>query len=283
MALIPPAAACLIRLFLGLAAACPIFGGMNEVTLPADLERFAEEAVASGRYRDRVRARRRRGEPAAAPGAGARRIRGLARGCRGGGRTRGLAQPRRRAWPRRTRSSPRSATLPLTGPRSAGTARREFVRALREIAATPCAADGLNDGSSSGRPADWRATAARASPSRRSPDARYRFWSVAGFPYLIVYRPDTSPALDRPVRPHRAGFAAVAGRSARAARTLAAAGQTASARARRQAVGALILNRLFRRLPCPRPVFDRHRPAFRMPRFALSYGANYGKWPSAAV
>lgn len=29
-----------------------MFGGMNEVTLPADLERFAEEAVASGRYRD---------------------------------------------------------------------------------------------------------------------------------------------------------------------------------------------------------------------------------------
>ena len=24
-------------------------------------------------------------------------------------------------------------------------------------------------------------------------DARYRFWSVSGFPYLIVYRPDTSP------------------------------------------------------------------------------------------
>lgn len=31
---------------------------------------------------------------------------------------------------------------------------------------------------------------------RRQPvlaDARYRFWSVTGFPYLIVYRPDTSP------------------------------------------------------------------------------------------
>lgn len=24
-------------------------------------------------------------------------------------------------------------------------------------------------------------------------DARYRFWSVAGFPYVIVYRPDRSP------------------------------------------------------------------------------------------
>ena len=24
-------------------------------------------------------------------------------------------------------------------------------------------------------------------------DARYRFWSVSGFPHLIVYRPDTSP------------------------------------------------------------------------------------------
>jgi toxin ParE1/3/4 len=24
-------------------------------------------------------------------------------------------------------------------------------------------------------------------------DARYRFWSVPGFPYLIVYRPDLSP------------------------------------------------------------------------------------------
>jgi toxin ParE1/3/4 len=31
---------------------------------------------------------------------------------------------------------------------------------------------------------------------RREPslaDARYRFWPVSGFPYLIVYRPDTSP------------------------------------------------------------------------------------------
>ena len=24
-------------------------------------------------------------------------------------------------------------------------------------------------------------------------DARFRFWSVSGFPYVIVYRPDTSP------------------------------------------------------------------------------------------
>lgn len=24
-------------------------------------------------------------------------------------------------------------------------------------------------------------------------DPRYRFWSLSGFPYLIVYRPDTSP------------------------------------------------------------------------------------------
>jgi toxin ParE1/3/4 len=24
-------------------------------------------------------------------------------------------------------------------------------------------------------------------------DARYRFWSVSGFPYLLVYRADTSP------------------------------------------------------------------------------------------
>ena len=24
-------------------------------------------------------------------------------------------------------------------------------------------------------------------------DARYRFWSISGFPYLLVYRPDTEP------------------------------------------------------------------------------------------
>ena len=24
-------------------------------------------------------------------------------------------------------------------------------------------------------------------------DARYRFWSISGFPYLLVYRPDRSP------------------------------------------------------------------------------------------
>lgn len=24
-------------------------------------------------------------------------------------------------------------------------------------------------------------------------DARFRFWSISGFPYLMVYRPDTAP------------------------------------------------------------------------------------------
>ena len=34
------------------AAWCPIFGDMNAVTLSPDLERFAADAVASGRYQD---------------------------------------------------------------------------------------------------------------------------------------------------------------------------------------------------------------------------------------
>jgi toxin ParE1/3/4 len=36
----------------------------------------------------------------------------------------------------------------------------------------------------------------RPALGRREPtlaDARYRFWSVSGFPYLLVYRADTSP------------------------------------------------------------------------------------------
>jgi toxin ParE1/3/4 len=80
----------------------------------------------------------------------------------------------------------------LTRPaRFASTARREFVRALQEMEHA-VAAERLR------QVVEQAALRIGERPllGRRQPtlaDARYRFWSVAGFPYLIVYRPDTSP------------------------------------------------------------------------------------------
>ncbi len=62
--------------------------------------------------------------------------------------------------------------------RFSGTARRELAKVLRDMEHA-AAAQRLRD--------------AVESAARRLADARYRFWSVVGFPYLIVYRPDLSP------------------------------------------------------------------------------------------
>ena len=75
--------------------------------------------------------------------------------------------------------------------RFAGTARRELAKALREIEHDAAAQ----------RLREVVATAARRIGARPMlgrqalalADARYRFWSVPGFPYLLVYRPDLSP------------------------------------------------------------------------------------------
>jgi len=75
--------------------------------------------------------------------------------------------------------------------RFAAAARREFVRALREME-RPAASDRLR------RVVDDAARRIGRHPAmgRLEPllaDARYRFWSIPGFPYLLVYRPDLTP------------------------------------------------------------------------------------------
>lgn len=73
--------------------------------------------------------------------------------------------------------------------RFSATARREFARALEEFEHA-AAAERLR------RVVDAAARRIANNPAlgRRElalADARYRFWSVSGFPYLIVYRADT--------------------------------------------------------------------------------------------
>ncbi len=75
--------------------------------------------------------------------------------------------------------------------RFAGRARREIAKALAEMehAAAARALRGALETAA-------RRIGQRPAIGRREPtlaDARYRFWSVPGFPYLLVYRPDTSP------------------------------------------------------------------------------------------
>jgi toxin ParE1/3/4 len=75
--------------------------------------------------------------------------------------------------------------------RFSGLARREIAKALGDMEHA-AAAERLK------RRIDEAARRIGRFPDigRREPalaDARYRFWSVPGFPYLIVYRPDTSP------------------------------------------------------------------------------------------
>jgi plasmid stabilization system protein ParE len=84
----------------------------------------------------------------------------------------------------------------LTKPaRFTAQARREFVQALREME-HPSAAERLaraveNAARHIGRhPALGRIELALA-------DTRYRFWSLSGFPYLLVYRPDPTPLVVR--------------------------------------------------------------------------------------
>jgi len=78
-----------------------------------------------------------------------------------------------------------------TPARFTGVARREFAKALRAMEHA-LAAERLK------RCVAEAARLIRTHPAmgRRDPklaDARFRFWSVPGFPYLMVYRPDTSP------------------------------------------------------------------------------------------
>ncbi len=75
--------------------------------------------------------------------------------------------------------------------RFAAPARREFVRVLREMEHAN-AAEHLRRGvEDAARRIGRNPMIGRLEPSLA--DARYRFWSIAGFPYLLVYRPDTRP------------------------------------------------------------------------------------------
>jgi toxin ParE1/3/4 len=80
----------------------------------------------------------------------------------------------------------------LTAPaRFAGVARREFAKALRDME-HPAAAERLKrQVEESARLIGSRPAIGRHEP--KLADARFRFWSVSGFPYLLVYRPDTAP------------------------------------------------------------------------------------------
>lgn len=75
--------------------------------------------------------------------------------------------------------------------RFSGVARQEFVKALQEMEHAT-AAEKLRRvvGEAAGRIGRYPAIG-RHEPELA--DARYRFWSVPGFPYLLVYRPDRSP------------------------------------------------------------------------------------------
>jgi toxin ParE1/3/4 len=75
--------------------------------------------------------------------------------------------------------------------RFSGTARREFAKVLRDMDHA-AAGQRLRDAVAlAARRICERPLLGRHEPALA--DARYRFWSVAGFPYLIVYRPDLSP------------------------------------------------------------------------------------------
>ena len=75
--------------------------------------------------------------------------------------------------------------------RISGTAQHELAQAVRAIE-HPVAAERLRHAVASAA----RHIGARPLLGRQEPtlaDARYRFWSVPGFPYVIVYRADLAP------------------------------------------------------------------------------------------
>ncbi len=75
--------------------------------------------------------------------------------------------------------------------RFSGTARREFAKVLRDMEHA-AAAQRLRDAVElAARRIGERPRLGRHEPALA--DVRYRVWSVPGFPYLIVYRPDLSP------------------------------------------------------------------------------------------
>jgi plasmid stabilization system protein ParE len=80
----------------------------------------------------------------------------------------------------------------LTRPaRFSGLARQEFVTALRDMEHATAAAKLRQAVDDAARRIGRHPGIGRYEPALA--DARYRFWSIPGFPYLLVYRPDTTP------------------------------------------------------------------------------------------
>lgn len=75
--------------------------------------------------------------------------------------------------------------------RFSGVARREFAQALRDLEHAAAAERLRRAVAEATRRIGRHPGIGRREPSLA--DARYRFWSVSGFPYLLVYRPDMSP------------------------------------------------------------------------------------------
>lgn len=81
----------------------------------------------------------------------------------------------------------------MTAPaRFAGAARREFSKALRDRDHATAAERLKPTVDEAARLIGRHPAIGRFEP--KLADTRFRFWSVSGFPYLMVYRPSTSPA-----------------------------------------------------------------------------------------
>lgn len=80
----------------------------------------------------------------------------------------------------------------MTAPaRFAGVARREFASALREMEHAPAAERLKRTVDEAARLIGRHPAMGRFEP--KLADSRFRFWSISGFPYLMVYRLDTAP------------------------------------------------------------------------------------------
>lgn len=78
-----------------------------------------------------------------------------------------------------------------TPARFAGVARREFAKALRDMEHANAADKLKRCVAEAARLIGSHPEMGRLEP--KLADSRFRFWTVSGFPYLMVYRPDTSP------------------------------------------------------------------------------------------
>jgi len=78
-----------------------------------------------------------------------------------------------------------------TSARFAKAARREFLKALRDMEHAKAAERLKRNVAEAARLISQHPDMGRR--ELKLADVRFRFWSVLGFPYLMVYRPDTVP------------------------------------------------------------------------------------------